>query len=84
MSATHQPRDNSAFVTDGAGREGWEAITFAHRRPDLPHCERCNDGDLCNCQVYDASHVCACMGFLSCPVCPRARSGMLIIWRGNG
>ena len=79
MSATHQARDDSAFVTDGDGRKGWEAVTSAHRRPDLPHCECCNDGERCYCQVYGHYQPCSCMGFRSCPVCPRVRSGMLII-----
>ncbi len=61
---------------------------FDRRRPDLPHCGWCNDGQLCNCAVYsylweeNGRGACACVGFISCPVCPRAGSGGMMISNG--
>lgn len=69
-------------ITDGEGRIG-EEIEFAYKRPDLPDCQRCENGTKCNCAVYAVSDIpegitCACMGFLNCPECPRERSGLIM------
>ena len=72
-------------VDDGQGRHTLAEVEHAAYRPDLPDCARCVNGTKCNCAVYvvpflsgDAGPIaCGCMGFLSCPECPRRRSGLI-------
>ena len=62
---------------DGKGRYGAE-IEQAAKRPDLAPCARCDSGTKCNCEVYGYGGLCSCMGFLSCPECPRECSGFIV------
>ena len=62
---------------------------FEHHRyrPDLPHCDICDDGKHCACTVgfnlmtqeerdeafADGPIACGCMGFTGCQACGRGR-----------
>lgn len=58
-----------------------EEIHHAAHRPDLPDCPTCDNGTACQCTVLNRKGQetgwCGCMGFLSCPDCPREMSGMI-------
>lgn len=52
----------------------------------MPYCARCHNGTKCNCQVQFPNGEgapeglwCACIGFISCPECPRKRNPIYFV-----
>ena len=60
-----------------------EEYQFFRNRPDLPHCDICDDGKACHCLMRmnlmiaageePESVACSCMGFTGCNTCGRGK-----------